>query len=78
MGKIKTKNLTPEALEAFQALKDKCVQALVLTFPDFKKLFLLETDGSGKGLTAVLLQKQDDGHYHPIAFASWALTETEQ
>ena len=70
--------LTPEALEAFQTLKDKCVQAPVLTFPDFKKPFLLETDTSGKGLGTVLLQKQDDGHYHPIAFTSQALTETEQ
>ena len=41
--------LTPEALEAFQTLKDKCVQAPVLTFPDFKKPFLLETNASGKG-----------------------------
>ena len=70
--------LTPEALEAFQTLKDKCVQAPVLAFPDFKKPFLLETDASGKGLGTILLQKQDDGHYHPIVFASWALTETEQ
>ena len=70
--------LTPEVLEAFQTLKDKCVQAPVLAFPDFKKPFLLETDASGKRLGAVLLQKQDDGRYHPIAFASQALTETEQ
>ena len=70
--------LTPEALEAFQTLKDKCVQAPVLAFPDFKKPFLLETDASGKGLDAILLQKQDDERYHPIAFASWALTETDQ
>ena len=70
--------LTPEALEAFQTLKDKCMQAPVLAFPDFKKPFLLETDASRKGLGAVLLQKQDDGRYHPIAFASQALTETEQ
>ena len=70
--------LTPEALEAFQSLKDKCVQAPVLAFPDFKKPFLLETDTSGKGLGAVLLQKQDDGCYHSILFASRALTETEQ
>ena len=70
--------LTPEALEAFQTLKDKCVKAPVLAFPDFKKPFLLEADASGKGLGAILLQKQDNGHYHPIAFASQALTETEQ
>ena len=70
--------LTPEALESFQTLKDKCVQAPVLAFPDFKKPFLLETNASRKGLGAILLQKQVDGCYHPIAFASQALTETEQ
>ena len=70
--------LTPEALEAFQTFKDKCIQAPVLAFPDFKNPFLLETDAYRKGLGAVLLQKQDDGHYHPIAFASQTLTETEQ
>ena len=70
--------LTPEALEAFQTLKDKSVQVPVLAFPNFKKPFLLETDASGKGLGTILLQKQDDGHYHPIAVASHALTETEQ
>ena len=43
-----------------------------------KKPFLLETNTSGKRLGAVLLQKQDDGHYHPIVFASQALTETKQ
>ena len=54
------------------------MQAPALAFPDFKKPFLLETDASRKGLGAILLQKQDDGHYYPIAFASQALTETEQ
>ena len=65
-------------LEAFETLKQKCVQAPILSFPDFKKPFLLETDASGKGLGAVLSQKQDDGCYHPIAFASRVLTEAEQ
>ena len=76
--KSKPVTLMPKALEAFQTLKDKCIQAPVLAFPDFKKPFLLETDASGKGLGIILLQKQDDGRYHPIAFASQALTETEQ
>ena len=54
------------------------MNALVLSFPDFKKPFLLETDASRKGLGAVLSQKQDDGRYHPVAYASRTMNETEQ
>ena len=46
--------------------------------PDFNKPFLLETDASGRGLGAVLSQKQADGRYHPIAYASCMMNETEQ
>ena len=35
-------------------------------------------DTSGKGLGAVLSQKQADGWYHPIAYASRVMNETEQ
>ena len=64
--KSKPVELSPEALEAFNILKEKCVNTLVLAFPNFKKPFLLETDTSRKGLGAVLSQKQDDGRYHPM------------
>ena len=49
-----------------------------MAFPDFNRHFLLETDTSGKGLGAVLSQKQADGQYHPIAYASCVMNETEQ
>ena len=71
-------NLSPEALEAFDRLKAACLQAPILAFPDFDKPFLLETDASGRGLGAVLSQKQVDGWYHPIADASHVMNETEQ
>ena len=54
-------NLPPEACEAFDHLKATCLQAPILSFPDFSKPFLLEMDASGKGLGAVLSQKQSDG-----------------
>ena len=71
-------DLSPEAHEAFDRLKAACLQAPILSFPDFNKPFLLETDASGKGLGAVLSQKQADGRYHPIAYASHVMNETEQ
>ena len=68
----------PEALEAFDRLKAACLQAPILAFPDFDKPFLLETNASRRGLGAVLSQKQADGRYHPIAYASHVMNETEQ
>ena len=70
--------LSPEALEAFNILKEKCVNTPVLSFPDFKQPFLLETDASRKGLGAVLSQKQDDGTYHLVAYASQTMNETKK
>ena len=71
-------DLSPEAHEAFDRLKAACLQAPILSFPDFKKPFLLETDTSGRGLGDVLSQKQADGRYHPITYASRVMNETEQ
>ena len=71
-------DLSPEAHEAFDRLKAACLQAPILAFPDFNKPFLLETDASRRGLGAVLSQKQADGWYHLIAYASRVMNETEQ
>ena len=38
----------------------------------------METDAFGRGLGAVLSQKQADGWYHPITYASCVMNETKQ
>ena len=76
--KLEHVDLSPEALEAFDCLKAACLQAPILAFPDLDKPFFLEMDASGRGLGAVLSQKQSDGQYHSIAYASHVMNETEQ
>ena len=63
-----------EAKDAFETLKKACLEAPVLAFADFNKPLLLETDTSKLGLGAVLSQKQADGQYHLIAYASRSWT----
>ena len=46
----------------------------ILAFANYTKDFLLKTDSSKEGLGVVLSQKQAEGHYHPVAYGSQALT----
>ena len=71
-------SLSEEALKAFEALKQACMQSPVLAFADYTKDFLLETDASKEGLGAVLSQKQEDGLFHLVAYGSQALTTHEK
>ena len=71
-------SLSEDALEAFQALKQACMNSPVLAFADYMKDFLLKTDASKEGLGAVLSQKQVDGWFHLVVYGSWALTAHEK
>ena len=68
---------TAECKDAFQNLKTKLLCAPVLAYPDMTKPFVLETDASDSGVDAVLSQPQDDGAFHPVAYASRSLTSAE-
>ena len=71
-------SLSEDALEAFQALKQVCMNSPILAFANYTKDFLLETDASKEGLGAVLSQKQADGQFHLVAYGSWALMAYER
>ena len=75
--KSETVKLMVAALRAFHQLKLRCTTAPVLAFADFEKPFRLETDASKDGLGAVLSQRQPDGKFHPVAYASRSLKGSE-
>jgi len=59
---------TSEHQVAFQTLRQALSSAPVLALPDFSLPFCIETDASGIGIGAVLLQKG-----HPLTYISKAL-----
>ena len=63
----------PEHLQSFSMLKHLASSAPVLAYFNPNQPVKLSVDASSKGLGAVLLQND-----HPIAYASRALTDTQQ
>ena len=64
---------TPEATTAFSCLKAALVSVPTLALPDFSKQFVVETDASGYGIGAVLMQEG-----LPLAYFSQALKPRAQ
>lgn len=59
--------------QAFDLIKQRLVQAPILSMLDFSKEFIVETDASGEGIETVLMQGG-----HPLAFMCKALSPRSQ
>ncbi|XP_072169003.1 uncharacterized protein [Diadema setosum] len=64
--------------QAFESLKDEVSTTSVLQYYDTQAPVYLQCDASMCGLGAALLQRDDQQHLRPIAFASKTLSPTEQ
>ena len=64
--------------ESFDRLKESLISSPILTYPNYNKPFILETDTSLKGLGTVLSQEDDDGNFCIISYASHMLKLSER
>ena len=69
---------SPPQDEAFQKLKTELSQPTVLTLYDPEASHKVSADASAYGLGAVLLQQHAPSEWKPVAYASRAMSETEQ
>ncbi|XP_016681119.1 uncharacterized protein [Gossypium hirsutum] len=75
---IPTRTVTSqECLEAFNVLKEKLINALVMVAPDWNLPFELMCDVSDFIVVAVLRQQRDK-HFQPIYYASKTLTDAQE
>ena len=68
----------PEQDRAFNALKAELTKPTVLALYDSTAKSKVSADASSFGLGAVLLQKNKECEWKPVAYASRSLTETER
>ena len=64
--------------QAFDTLKNAITSAPMLAFPSRSGLFHLECDASNFATGAILLQRQEDGLFHPIGFMSKSFSDMER
>lgn len=70
--------LSDSAIDSFKKLKVALSSAPVLAQPNFSKEFVIQCDASKIGVGGVLLQFDDEGREHPIAFVSQKLNRAQQ
>ena len=68
----------PKNQEAFIKLKEALISSPVLVEPDWSREFIVQTDFSGDAIGAVLVQLDEEGFEHPVAFTSRILRGNER
>lgn len=68
---------TDAARRSFEAIKRAIMEAPTFISPDYSKEFHIFSFASGDTLAAVLLQKDDEGSEHLVAFFSKTLKDVE-
>ncbi len=71
---------SPAQKEAFELIKQALINTMGTDLPDLNKPFTIQTDASGVGLGAILLQEVGEGEnaeMRPIYFASRGLTKAK-
>ncbi len=66
-----------EAQETFDTLKEKLSKFPILRRPDFSKVFILHTNQSALGISAILDQLDEEGKEYVIAYASRSNNKAE-
>jgi transposase InsO family protein/predicted aspartyl protease len=78
-GLNKEKLIWTDACEiAFKDMKEALITAPILSFPDFEKQFILDTDASFDSIGAVLSQISDSGKEQVIAYGSHSMSAHEK
>ena len=78
LQKSKLWDWTPVQHAAFENLKVAFVSKPVLLMPDYLKPFEIECDASLFATGGVLLQKDTNGDWHPVAYHSKSLSATKR
>ena len=60
---------TTECQKSFEILRHLLSSPPILSYPDFTKPFILDTDASNDGIGGVLSQLDKDGREHVVAYA---------
>ena len=71
-------NWTKECQTAFEKVRDALVSKPVLAVADPNKSYILHTDASDHAMGAILMQEDENGEAHPIAYASKTFNDAQR